>query len=190
MSVRARRWATFALALMLLGGSAVAVALRRPEGPQGDHTRAERRSPGASVGRFRAGVLRHPVLAPRERPDREAVAPPRAQHAADAAGDTARRFLAAYARYEVGDVGRAVRAGLRATAARRFADELLARPPLPAPGAERPPRARLHAATFVPVAGTRLAGTVLAELVRAGRRETLELTMHEARGPWRVTSIR
>ena len=55
----------------------------------------------------------------------------------------ARRFLAAFLRYEVGDLGPGVKAALRATATPAFAARLLARPPrAPAPG-RFPPRARL-----------------------------------------------
>ena len=53
------------------------------------------------------------------------------------------RFLAAFGRYEVGDLDPGVRAALRATATPAVAAALLARPPrAPAPGAF-PPRARL-----------------------------------------------
>jgi hypothetical protein len=44
-------------------------------------------------------------------------------------GGAARRFLAAFFRYEVGDVGPAVRQALRANATPGFAAELLAAPP-------------------------------------------------------------
>ncbi len=54
----------------------------------------------------------------------------------------ARRFLAAFLRYEVGEVSPGVKRTLRAAATPRFAAELLAGPPAP-PAGGVPPRAAL-----------------------------------------------
>lgn len=78
-------------------------------------------------------------------PRRTAASPSAAQPAARAArslrvtlGAAAHRFLGAFFRYEVGELGPAVRRALRANATPGFASELLSAPPRRPPGAPPP----------------------------------------------------
>ncbi len=89
----------------------------------------------AAIG-FAGGGYSPPTPQPAAPAEVVSAAPPAPQPAVGGAaalraalGGQARRFLAAFFRYEVGDVGPGVRRMLRATATPGFAAELLSSPP-------------------------------------------------------------
>ncbi len=117
-----RRAALFLLAC----GALIAAAFAFTAAPQrGAPPRARHAAPD----------LRLPPLARR--------AEARAERLAGGLRRSARRFLAAFFRYEVGEGGRALAAALRTRATPAFAHELLAPPRAPSPGGYPSP-ARLH----------------------------------------------
>lgn len=104
----------------------------------------------------------------------------------------ARRFFAAFARYELGLLDPLTEARLRETVTTRFARLLLAEPPRLPAGGERPALAELGELGFAPGAAGRGAMRT-AELVgwvqRTGARTPLAIELElRARG-WRVSGI-
>ncbi len=110
------------------------------------------------------------------------------------AGPVARRFLRAFARYEVGDVGAKTRAGLRATTTAAFFSELVSQPPRIPEGVE--PVGAHPGAGFdvVPItadaSGRRLLEVELVtSLVRAGERTPIDVRLRRGEGYWRVAGL-
>jgi hypothetical protein len=100
----------------------------------------------------------------------------------------ARRFLAAFSRYEVGELTPRIRRALRRSATRAFASQLLAAPPRPLGIA--PPR-RAHPAsievTLIDPAG--LSAQVSGLARRGHRSEPLSFLFRRTRTGWRATDI-
>jgi hypothetical protein len=162
-----RRAALFALVCAALVGSAVGFAAGGHQSGVGQRG-AESRS-AVSVKRSSAGVERA-VL--------------RAQRLAEELRRSARRFLAAFLRYEVGERSPAVLAMLRVTATRRFATRLLAASPRPAAAGRFPPPAHLRnlQVAFLSAAASRaLVGGVAG---RGGRTEDLSFLFTHRRRGW------
>lgn len=111
-----------------------------------------------------------------------------------AAESIARRFFAAFARYELGELDPCIEASLRATATGAFARELIATPPrIPQPVRELGV-AVLRRLEFVPgqIDG-RKDGLLTAELVgsveRGGERTPIAIELAREGGEWRVAGI-
>jgi hypothetical protein len=122
--------------------------------------------PTASAGSREPPALRLP------RPTRRALA--RAERRSASLRRSARRFLAAFSRYEVGEGGRALDVVLRAAATPAFARRLLAAPPRAPPAlGGYPPPARLGGLriTFLSAGGNR--ALVTASARRGARPEQL-----------------
>jgi hypothetical protein len=94
----------------------------------------------------------------------------------------ARRFLAAFFRYETGEEDRSVRMALGATATPAFGSELLAAPPRVV-GRKLPP-ARLErlAITVIPVSSPR--ALISGEAIRGLRQEQFSFLFDLRRGTW------
>lgn len=96
----------------------------------------------------------------------------------------ARRFLAAFFRYEVGDLAPKVKGALGETATRRFAAQLLAAPPR-APAAGRfPPRARLGRIALSFVSLTPPRAVVSGAALRGGRPEQFSFLFERRGSAW------
>jgi len=107
-----------------------------------------------------------------------------------AAEPVARRFFAAFARYELGRVSRRVERGLRASTTSAFARELLRAPPRVPQGA--PSLARLGGLDFVAgeSRGRRLVALEFVGSVARGRERTpLALALRRTGGGWRVDAL-
>jgi hypothetical protein len=100
-----------------------------------------------------------------------------------ALASSARRFLTAFLRYEVGDQGGAVTRTLRATATRAFAVELLRNPPRPLPGAPRPDP-HLGSLTFAPVSTKPPLTSVGAVAKRPTGPDQLSFVFELSHGTW------
>ncbi len=108
----------------------------------------------------------------------------RAQRLVAALRRTARRFLGAFLRYEVGEGGSAAAATLRATATRSFAARLLAAPPRAPAAGGFPTAARLgelEVGLLAPAANRAL---ISASAVRAGRPEQLSFLFVRRGASW------
>ena len=105
----------------------------------------------------------------------------------------ARKFFAAFARYELGTVDAAIREAFRRTVTPRFARTLLGDPPRIPPGVERPVRAALGELQFVagesdPEELEVREGELVGEVDRDGSRTpiAIEVVNH---GGWRVAGV-
>ena len=99
----------------------------------------------------------------------------------------AAEFLAAFLAYERGAHGRATARALDGTATPSLARALRAAPPRRPPRRRWPPRARVREITVIGPAGNR--AKALGALVRAGRREVLELRLRRTAGRWHVAGL-
>lgn len=103
----------------------------------------------------------------------------------------ARRFFAAFSRYELGDRSAGVARALRAGATAAFARELLAAPPRRVTGAPAAP-ASLGRVEFVPGTsdGGRLVGAEIVGVTRRdGRAEPISIELEAERDGWRVSGL-
>jgi hypothetical protein len=101
---------------------------------------------------------------------------------------SARRFLAAFARYEFGELGPSVRAELRSTATPRFASLLLASPPrLLAAGP--PPTGELLWLDVVPLGGAAPRALVLGALRRGRASEPFSFGFLRRGGRWLADAV-
>jgi hypothetical protein len=130
----------------------------------------------ASPGRPRPAGLRLPAVARR--------AEARAERLSAGLRRSARRFLAAFFRYEVGEGGRALDAALRARAIPAFARRLLAAPPRPPSPGGFPPPARLRRlrVSFVSAGGER--ALVTGSALRGGLAEQFSFLFERRRSLW------
>jgi hypothetical protein len=136
-------------AVATLAVATIAAALLVFASPQRDVAPADRptTAPSPASRSAAADVHGHRGHAPRSARRVRGDADVRAREARGAgrARWVARRFVAAFSRYELGLVSPAVRGALRAAAAPGFVDELLAQPPRLPVADGRPPRVRLVA---------------------------------------------
>lgn len=103
----------------------------------------------------------------------------------------ARRFFAAFSRYELGERSAGVARALRASATAAFARELLAAPPRRVAGAPAAP-ASLGRVEFIPgrSGGGRLVGGEIVGVTRRdGRAEPISIELEAERGSWRVSGL-
>jgi hypothetical protein len=133
------------------------------------------------------------------RPSRETAPPERRIERRDRevlaeAAPVARRFLRAFALYEVGHLDGRIHAGLRTSATAEFFSELVSRPPRLPPGADLEPVGVAGDFELVPVAADP-AGRELVEvelvgaLRRVGERTPIGLRMLREEGRWRVAGL-
>ncbi|MQA76087.1 MAG: hypothetical protein GEU88_17430 [Solirubrobacterales bacterium] len=104
----------------------------------------------------------------------------------------ARRFFAAFSRYEVLEDDVALDRQLRATATSQLARELLEAPPRLPPGMKPPAAARLVRTDFIAIAGAHGRVTeaqVVAYAKRAGEASTLGLELLRVGEAWRVSAL-
>ena len=94
----------------------------------------------------------------------------------------ARHFLGAFLRYEVSDLSETVRIRLRRTADRRFADELLSRPPRGFPASRQ---ARIVALRITRLSTSPPRALVSGSARRAGQVEQFSFLFEAAHGAWR-----
>lgn len=118
-----------------------------------------------------------------------AAADPAAETAIDQAANA---FLANYLAYEVGELTRDVRVGLRATSTSSFAAELVRSTPRFPPGLEgrRPAPAEIVAVDVVDLVGEKAerAGVVV-RLARRGKPEAAAFTLELRHGRWLVSGV-
>jgi hypothetical protein len=95
----------------------------------------------------------------------------------------ARHFLAAFLRYEVGDLSAAVRRGLRSRASHRFSAELLARPPHGLRAS--PPSARISRLRVALLSRAPGRALISGSARRGGRLEQFSFLFEARRGAWR-----
>lgn len=124
---------------------------------------------------------------------------PTAQVAQRVAGETARlhaqvelaarRFLAPYFRYEVGDIDARVRRELRATATPEFATALLAVPPRAPAGGEFPPLAQAQSFAINLSQSTAFHAFVDIAARRAAAPEHLSFEFEYDDGGWRASGV-
>lgn len=100
----------------------------------------------------------------------------------------ARRFVPAFLRYQVGDIGAGVRQTLRVTATADFAADLLAVPPRP-PAGGFPPPARLQrlAVRFSP--NDAFHAFVKGVVLRSGAPAAFSLEFEYGEGGWRASGV-
>lgn len=110
------------------------------------------------------------------------------------AAPVAHRFLRAFARYEVGDLGARTRAGLRATATAPLFSELVSEPPRLPQGAQ--PRQAHPAGSFdvVPIAADPsrrelVEIELVTSFVRAGEGAPIAIRLRLVEGRWRVSGL-
>lgn len=96
---------------------------------------------------------------------------------------TARRFLAAFLRYEVGELTPALRRVLRATATPEFGRQLLAFPTRRPPG-NFPPRAELRRVDVTFVSPQATLAVVSGTALRAGRPEEFGFVFTQSASGW------
>jgi hypothetical protein len=96
----------------------------------------------------------------------------------------AHRFLAAFLRYEVGDLSPSVRRELRATAGSTFLVELLARPPHQISGL--PPIARIVRLRITHLSPVPPRALLSGSARRGARLEQFSFLLELERGRWRV----
>ena len=176
MSPRAR------IAAVVLAAAVIAAAVAAPTERRPGHAGSPARLPAVSTsphtpahaaGRAPAGG-RHKARVAAARERRAALA-------------VATEFVAAFLVYERGAHRRAVIAALARTAAPPFARALRAAPARRPPGRRWPAHARVREITLIGPAGNR--AKALAALVRAGRREVLELRLRRDTGGWHVAGL-
>jgi hypothetical protein len=168
MSAAERRRA----ALFLLASAALIAAALAFAGSAQHAVPPDAAPPGGS----RPAVLRPPPVARRV----EA----RAERLAGALRRSARGFLSAFCRYEVGEGGRALAVALRAAATPAFARRLLAMPPRPLAPAGYPPPARLGGLriSYLSAVGNRALVTATAR--RGARAEQLSFVFRRRGLAW------
>lgn len=105
-----------------------------------------------------------------------------------AARRTARRFLTAFAGYEVGAGGPQVRHTIAATTTPPLAASLLTRPPHSVPGAHPSPHAVITELSLAGVASGR-ALQLVAQLRRGAITESFSLLLTPSQGAWRVARV-
>lgn len=108
----------------------------------------------------------------------------RAERLANELRRSARRFLAAFLRYEVGQEGARLTAALRATATPSFAKRLLARPPRVPVAGRLPPPARLGRLQVGFLSGAATRALVSATAWRGPRPEELSFVFARRRSRW------
>jgi len=104
----------------------------------------------------------------------------------------ARRFLRAFAAYEVGEAGSEERAILRETASPELVEELLSSPPRVPLGAAAPEAARLGKVEFVPgkvERGRVVSAELVGELRRGGGVEPIAIELGLSAGEWLVLGL-
>lgn len=101
---------------------------------------------------------------------------------------SARRFVPAFLRYEVGDIDAGVRRTLRATATAEFAADLLAVPPRP-PAGGFPPRARLQRLAVRISPNSAFHAFVEGTALRGGAPEAFSLEFEYGEGGWRASGV-
>jgi hypothetical protein len=164
-----RRAALFALVCAVLVASALAFAA---DGPSVGET-----------GRGHAGGRSLPALQAADLPGPARRAAARTQERAVDLRRSARRFLAAFLAYEVGELDRPVASTLRAGATAPFARRLLAMPPR-APAGKFPPPARLRRLhiSFVSAAADR--ALLSGEAFRGASSEQFSFLFELRQGRW------
>lgn len=147
--------------------------------------------PDEAKPRRRAEVK--PTLASPPLASAEASDPPNpttGRESRHAARPVVMKFMRAYARYQAGELGRAVRRGLRTSAATTLYAELVGQPPRTPPGERQvAPRVR-ELRLYGPFDG-RLKAIVM--LARPGSKRDMPLELdleQEAAGRWRVVELR
>jgi hypothetical protein len=127
------------------------------------------------------------LIAPR--PTSGAPAPAEPSRPRSPAATTARRFLPAYLRYEVGDLARPVARALRASATPQFAAALLGAPPRPIGGGPLPGPARLRRFRVRVAAGAPGWGELSGTAERGGHIERLTFVLERRGTSWLVTGV-
>jgi hypothetical protein len=206
---RARRIASFCVGLAPLT-AAGAFFIAHDEGLGGSPTTASiSAARGQAAGRVGARLRQRVAVetrralkgrrrraARRENPRSEA-APPRPpgrlSETRRAGEGVAKRFYAAFSRYQRGELDPQVRRGLYAAATSVFAHQLLGAPPRMARGALAPDAAgKLSCLDFVQrrYRGSRLVDAeVVGFVLAAGRREPLAFELRRQRRGWRVDAL-
>jgi len=177
----------FVLALLVLLSGAVALALRggepipaEPTTPPGAPPSPLSRHTGSHAGAF--GTPGGEDL-PAGR-----SAPPALSRGRRAVASAARRFLAAFLSYEVGDTSPAVLAALRAASTAEFAARLLLSPPRP-PGEGLPRRARLVGVEVTLLASAAPRALVSGTLRRRGTLEGFAFVFERRGGRWLASGV-
>lgn len=212
MSARRRQLAV--AVTVLVAGAAIVAALSGGEGDRsGSLTErpaiaAQARPvppPAAELAAPMSGAVSKRSAATRRRRLRERIGDPGQERDARrsetrvyqsqrrAAESVAQRFLGAFMRYELGELGSAVRRQLEETATKRLAGELLAAPPRVPSGAAAPAPGRLVDLDFAPgeSQGGRLARTeFVATLSRAGERDQVAISLRRVEADrWAVDGL-
>ena len=205
MSDRTRTVLSWTVLCVLALAGACFAAIHEP-GVEADQSVGERR-PSISRAAGAPGVVRklrgrHEVRDSRELrgPEAEGDDAPRRRDLRGLARDraraelVARRFFAAFARYELGGVDRSVKGELRRTATETLARKLVASPPRVAGVEERPAAGELVGLQFVAGAsdnrGRRLRTAELVGLVaREGVRSPIAIELVRSADGWRVSGI-
>lgn len=215
MSERARI-ALFALAVALLAGAGLFFSSRGdPESAQPVDARSRALSVPAGAAAAEELEARGQVLSQLERSQREAkvdaaaeLDPTKGEHTGPKPADlerlerieaeaepVARRFFAAFSRYELGELDRRIERELRATSTADFADELIGVPPRLPAGAELPARGELSerldfvAGESDPARREVLAAELVSYVDRDGERSPIAIEMTLERGRWLVAGI-
>lgn len=202
-----RRRLLLALAIIApLAGSAALLATRSEPGadPDADSSPTSEPVVSASRGEIREQAARAIRLSDRRHRRREARREdphgepgPRPatlalyERAQAEAEPVARRFFAAFSRYELGERSAGVARALRASATAAFARELLAAPPRRVAGIPAAP-ASLGRVEFVPGHSDdgRLVGAEIVGVTRRdGRAQPISIELEAERGGWRVSGL-
>lgn len=173
------------------GGGAVTPSVRATDPgaagarvPERPHVERRRNHSGLQLPRRPAGI---PEPGPRAR-DLRWLDRQRAR-----AEPVARRFFAAFSRYELGEVDRRIEAQLRATATRHFAAELRRSPPRTTIGSSSTPRGALGGLEFVAGRlddrGELRSGELVGSVRRGERRSPIALEVVQLAGEWRVAGV-
>lgn len=102
---------------------------------------------------------------------------------------TARRFLVAFLRYEVGELTPAVRRALRATSTPEFGRQLLASSARRPPNSKFPPRAQLHRVDVTFISPEATLAVVDGAALRAGFAEEFGFVFTETPSGWRASGV-
>lgn len=157
----------------------------------------------------KGSAIREPSLKPRQRPQDGARRAPHAPREAPppepeierrdravlaAAVPVARRFLSAFALYEVADLDGRVREELQASATAAFFSELVSQPPRLPPGAEITPARVVGGFELIPIkvdaaARELVEVELVGTMIRAEERTPIALRMRREDDAWRVAGV-
>lgn len=188
MAERRAHPALFVLALVVLLASAVVLALRGEE-PIPTQPVAPPLAAPSSMRSYGAGAHADAAHAPGGEDLPAGRAPPLAlSDGRHAVAGAARRFLAAFLPYEVGDATPAVQAALRAACTEEFAAQLLLAPPRPA-AAGLPRRARLAGIEVTLLSGAAPRALVSGALRRQGSPEGFAFLFERHGRRWLASGV-